>query len=259
MTIRNKCPVISLFCSFILSPLGSELDDELSDEVQSFGVVAERDTATGKVAQCHIDRPAPSSLLLQKLIAGGKAVISIPHKVMKAQAIAVAAVGDNLESFTDETLMSRVEHGAPHVMYPSDSANIPSGSPRITRRFSRVLSKPIRDGRLSTIVPAESLDEEVGMGVSVPSKVSSTGTNLASGTTRNVRRFSRLNTRSSISTTSLAVRSIAVQPLPSFDQTTELSDDSDDDAFSAIEARIWAQYKKLENDESRRNFEDRWE
>jgi hypothetical protein len=239
--------------SYILAPLGT-------DDAKPAGIVAEKDSAAGKVSQCHIDRPPPTSLLLQKLIAGGRAVINIPHKVMRAQAIAVAAVinpelsGRSQHRFSEDEVIASVRSAS-----SSFSVLIPSGSPRNMRTLNRATSRSFRAGEgSSATVPEDSSlyagseirqlnynwDEEPGR--SVRSIVSASEINV-----RHMRSMSR-------GTLKATERSGAVMPVDA--QTADLGDNSGEGMVSTLEALLREQYSRLgNNEEAKRNFENRWE
>jgi hypothetical protein len=243
--------------SYILAPLGTDGNDGTPA-----GIVAEKDSAAGKVSQCHIDRPPPTSLLLQKLIAGGRAVINIPHKVMRAQAIAVAAANNSnpelsdrsQHRFSEDEVIASVRSAS-----SSSSVLIPSGSPRNMRTLNRAASRSFRTGEgSSATVPEDSSlyagserrqpncnsDEEAGR--SVKSMVSASEISV-----RNMRSLSR-------GTLKATERSGAVMPVDA--QTADRGDESGEGMVSTLEALLREQYSRLgNNEEAKRNFENRWE
>jgi hypothetical protein len=243
--------------SYILAPLGTDGND-----VKPTGIVAEKDSAAGKVSQCHIDRPPPTSPLLQNLIAGGRAVINIPHKVMRAQAIAVAAANNSNSELSDR---SRHRFSEDEVIASvrsassSSSVPIPSGSPRNMRTLNRAASRSFRAAEgSSAIVPEESssyadseirqpsYNGDVEAGRSVRSMVSASEISV-----RNMRSMSR-------GTLKATERSGAVMPVDA--QTADRGDESEEGMVSTLEALLKEQYSRLgNNEETKRNFENRWE
>jgi hypothetical protein len=128
--------ILRLF-SFILAPLAVEECEGAAskDDAKPIEIVAEKDTATGKVSQCHIDRPPATNPVMRALTNGGLAVISIPHRLMRAKLVAATAVG----SVFSEKWRDDVE--SPQLRSSSDVYNIASGTPRSMRSLNQISAR----------------------------------------------------------------------------------------------------------------------
>jgi hypothetical protein len=129
--------IICLF-SFILAPLAVEECEGTAskDDAKPIEIVAEKDTATGKVSQCHIDRPPATNPVMQALTNGGLAVISIPQRLMRAKLVAATAVGKVFsERWRDDVESPRP---SPQLRSSSNVHNIASGTPRRMRSLSQI-------------------------------------------------------------------------------------------------------------------------
>jgi hypothetical protein len=247
--------------SFILAPLGTDGND-----VKSAGIVAEKDSATGKVSLCHIDRPHPTSWVLQKLIAGGRAVINIPHKVMRAQAIAAAAASNSKQKrdlsphqFSEDEAIASVRLASTFSSLP-----IPSGTPRNMRTLNRSASWSFRAAEgSSAIVPEE--DSYAGSEGRQPNHTSGEGGGRSVRSMMSASEISVRNMRSeSRGTLRVSARSGAVMPVDA--QTSDLrgdmdcGDNSGEGMVSSLEALLKEQYSRMgNNEEAKQNFENRWE
>lgn len=231
--------------------------------------MAERNTPAGIVSQCHIDRRPPSSPFLRRLIDGGRAVIGIPHKVMRAQAIAMAAMGyKHSGSRSSRSISSEAES-----MFTNSDPAIPSGTPRSMRNATRGALRMFQESS-SAVLPAESVsplplcpsgpsDEETG------TMMSTSDIQVTAGSPRHMWSTDRSSSRKFISERSGSERSVAVTPCDArtegFSRSASGSDNSDDSHSSEImvsrlELLLSDQCARLENNEqTRRNFEDRWE
>ena len=141
---------------YILAPLSdekeneSEVTDNRKENSNPQAVVADIETVSGRVSQCHIDRPPPPVSFIRTVAFGNRAVVNIPHKVMEAKVVALKAVQDDLRERAGYLQQGDEEAG----MFSPSSSSSSSGALDIRRPEATLRQKsPMKTCKLFNNAP----------------------------------------------------------------------------------------------------------